>query len=91
MPYVYILESLKDGKFYTGSTIDLRKRLQEHNAGRTPSTKYRRPLKLVYFEEYATLGQARVREKALKQVKAGREKKILVASFPPEKLLSFIC
>ena len=90
MPYVYILESLKDGKFYTGSTIDLRKRLQEHNAGRTPSTKYRRPLKLVYFEEYATLGQARVREKALKQVKAGREKKVLVEQFPREKLKPFI-
>ncbi len=89
MPFVYILESLKDGQFYTGSTIDLCKRLQEHNAGRTPSTKYRRPMKLVYFEEFESLGAARVREKALKQVKAGREKKALVASFPPEKLLPF--
>ena len=42
---------------------------------RNPSTKYRRPLKLVYFEKYNTLGEVRVREKALKQVKAGWHKK----------------
>jgi len=86
MPFVYILKSLKDDKFYTGSTIDLRKRINDHNAGRTPSTKYRRPLRLVYFEEYASLGEARVREKALKQVKGGRDKKSLVLNFPQEKL-----
>jgi len=86
MPFVYILKSLKDQQFYTGSTTDLKKRIDEHNAGRTPSTKYRRPLELVYFEEYASLGAARVREKELKQVKGGREKKSLVLNFPQEKL-----
>ncbi|MEK7567254.1 MAG: GIY-YIG nuclease family protein [Patescibacteria group bacterium] len=30
MPYVYILKSLRDGRYYIGSTIDLDLRLQHH-------------------------------------------------------------
>ena len=37
--YVYILKSLVDGKFYTGYTSNLKKRLDEHNKGLTKSTK----------------------------------------------------
>jgi len=48
--YVYVLESLSDGNWYTGYTTNLRIRLKEHNLGRNNSTKNRRPLKLIYFE-----------------------------------------
>jgi len=75
--------------FYTGSTIDLAKRIKDHNSGYTPSTRYRRPLKLVYFEEYHTLIEARLREKALKGPKEGSRKKQLVNDFPEEKLEQF--
>lgn len=34
--YVYILESITDGTFYTGITEDLRARLKKHNAGEVP-------------------------------------------------------
>jgi len=39
MHYVYILISKKDGKFYTGSTNDLKRRFDEHNGGKVESTR----------------------------------------------------
>jgi len=47
---VYIVQSLKDGKLYTGFTDNLRKRILKHNLGKVFSTKSKRPLKLIYLE-----------------------------------------
>mgnify|MGYP001595728767 CR=1 FL=1 len=64
--YLYILYSEKDGKFYTGVTSDLRKRVKEHNSGKNISTAYRRPLKLIYYEAYLLKKDAEARERYLK-------------------------
>jgi hypothetical protein len=48
--YVYVLTSEKDHKNYTGYTQNLKLRLEQHQKGEVESTKYRRPLKLIYFE-----------------------------------------
>ena len=71
---VYVLKSLKDGRFYTGITNNLERRLKEHNKGKssTPSTKNRGPFMIVYREKVKTRGEARKREKYLKSG-AGRE------------------
>ncbi len=66
MFYVYILQSEKDMRFYVGSTNNLRRRLQEHNAGKVFSTKKRTPLKLIYYEACIDEADARKREKYLK-------------------------
>jgi putative endonuclease len=66
MYYLYVLKSLKDQEGYIGSTNDLKRRLSEHIKGLVPSTKPRRPLKLIYYEAYANETDARHREKALK-------------------------
>ena len=66
MAYVYILKSRKDGNLYTGSTNDLNRRLEEHNAGLVFSTKSRIPFELIYFEAYRSEKDARFREKNLK-------------------------
>ena len=66
MFYVYVLKSSKDGKLYYGSTNDLRRRVAEHNSGKVLSTKYRRPLKLVYYEAFLEEKDARQREQKLK-------------------------
>lgn len=50
MYYTYVLKSEKDGRFYTGVTNDLRKRLSGHNKGIVKSTKNRIPLRLIYYE-----------------------------------------
>lgn len=50
MFYTYVLKSKKDSKLYIGQSRDLKKRVARHNKGLVLSTKYRRPLKLVYYE-----------------------------------------
>lgn len=62
MYYVYILRSAKDGKFYTGCTNDLKRRVREHNAGRVESTRPRKPLDLVHYEAFIDKHDAFARE-----------------------------
>jgi len=64
--YVYVLLSEKDGNFYTGYTHDIEERLLYHNKGLVKSTKYRRPLRLIYFEACLSQQDATRREKYLK-------------------------
>jgi putative endonuclease len=66
MFYVYVIRSEKDGRFYVGMCTDLERRLREHNAGKTFSTKGYRPWALVFVEEYGSRTEARNREKFLK-------------------------
>ena len=72
MEYSYVLFSEKDGKFYVGSTGDLRNRLQQHNKGRVRSTAYRRPLRLIYYEGCLRVDDAQRRERYLKTGRGGR-------------------
>lgn len=63
--FVYILEC-SDGSFYTGSTINLEKRLSEHQNGEgARHTQKRLPLSLVYVEEFQQIHQAFYREKQI--------------------------
>ncbi len=64
--FVYVLISLKDKRFYVGYTETIEKRLLEHENGRVPSTKYRRPLKLLHYEFYINKTDAKAREVFLK-------------------------
>ena len=63
---VYAILSLKDQRIYVGMTSDLGKRLREHNAGKTKSTKGYRPWQLIYSESLPLRTEARAREKYLK-------------------------
>ncbi len=64
--YTYMLMSQKDRNFYTGVTNNLKKRFEKHNNGLVFSTKYRLPVKLVYFEACLNKHDAYQREKYLK-------------------------
>ena len=66
MYYVYVLLSGADGDFYTGSTGDLKHRVQEHSEGLVLTTRERRPLELVYYEACNSRKDACRREKYLK-------------------------
>lgn len=60
---MYILRCAND-TYYTGSTNDLEKRLEEHHLGIGANyTHKHRPVKLVYFEEFVSLEDAFQREK----------------------------
>ena len=78
MYYVYILKSLKDGRYYIGYTSNLEERIKKHNAGETKSLKYIRPLKIIYFEKYNTRQEAYKRERQIKRYKGGEAFKKLV-------------
>ena len=64
--YVYVLYSPSSRRFYTGMTQDFERRIQEHNNGKTKSTKGFRPWKLVYSEVAEDRVSARNRESFLK-------------------------
>lgn len=64
--YVYLIESLKNNDLYTGYTVNLIKRLKEHNQGLNFSTKANKPWKLIYYEACLYENDAKRREKYLK-------------------------
>lgn len=66
MYYFYVLKSKKDGKLYYGCTNDLKKRLEEHNDGKSTWTKNRGPFKIVYYEAYLSKEDAYQREHNIK-------------------------
>ena len=63
--YTYILEC-SDGSYYTGSTKNLERRLEQHQAGEgTNHTKKHLPVKLIYYEVYDKIDAAFYREKQI--------------------------
>jgi predicted GIY-YIG superfamily endonuclease len=66
MAWVYILKC-SDGSYYTGSAIDLEKRVAEHMAGTFDGyTSKRLPVELVFCYEMATMFEAFLRERQIK-------------------------
>ena len=77
MNYTYILRC-SDGSLYTGWTTDLNKRLEAHNSGNGAKyTKVRRPVELVYYEEYEDKKDAMKREYAIKQLSRDNKLKLI--------------
>lgn len=63
--YMYIL-LCSNGQYYTGSTIDLEKRLAQHQSGEGANfTRKYLPLELVYYEEFDRIDDAFYREKQI--------------------------
>jgi len=58
--------SKKDFNLYFGYTENLKSRIGQHNKGKVESTKYRRPLELIYFEGCLNRYDALKREKYFK-------------------------
>ena len=73
--FVYILEC-SDQSLYVGCTNDLAKRIKQHNESKWGAhyTKLRRPVKLLYSEQFNNLKTARRRELEIKGWR--REKKL---------------
>lgn len=69
---MYILKCCDD-TYYTGSTIDLERRLGQHKSGEGANyTMKRLPVELVYYEEFSRIDKAFYREK---QVQGWSQKK----------------
>ena len=66
--FVYILASRYKGTLYVGVARDLSRRVGEHKGGVVPGfTKTYKVHTLVYYEEYASILEARARERVLKR------------------------
>jgi putative endonuclease len=67
MFYVYFLKSHVGEHCYFGFSSDLKKRLEQHNQGKSAYTKRFMPWELVYYEAYSREDLARDRERQLKR------------------------
>lgn len=77
MNFTYLVKC-RDGTLYCGWTNCLEKRLEVHNSGKGAKyTKSRRPVELVYWEEFDTKEEAMRREAAVKRL-TRKEKEELI-------------
>ena len=75
--YVYILQC-SDGTFYTGYTTDPERRTRVHNSGKGAKyTRSRRPVELIYTEEYDNKTEAQRREYAIKQLTRAEKEQLI--------------
>ncbi len=81
MYYVYTLKSKKDNKFYIGTSSNLKIRINQHNSGKVESTRYRQPLKLIYYECYLNKKDAGRNEKYYKTTKGKTDLKKKLKSY----------
>ena len=82
MYYVYIIYSPSCGRYYTGCTENIAKRVSEHNRNIMRSTKDKGPWRLIYKEVFDIKTDALKREKAIKRYKGGTAFKRLISSVP---------
>ncbi len=90
MHSVYVLISLKDKKFYVGLTSNLSRRVKEHIDGKSPSTKSRRPLKLIYQEVHYNKQDAARREQYFKTTKGKHTLRQMVKNRLKELDINFV-
>ena len=69
--FIYILK-LSDNTYYTGITNNITRRFKEHSNGRSISTRYKRPVILIYLREANDRKTARRIEVKIKGMGAKR-------------------
>ena len=75
--YTYMVRC-SDGTLYTGYTNDIEKRTEAHNAGKGARyTRSRRPVELVYYEEYPTKEEAMSREWHIKRLTRKKKEELV--------------
>ena len=79
MLWVYVIKSQMTGRFYIGHTNNLKRRLEDHNRGKSRSVRNRGPFDLVYQEEFQDRSSAIKREKEIKRYKGGNAFKNLIS------------
>ncbi|MEZ4794864.1 MAG: GIY-YIG nuclease family protein [Flavobacteriaceae bacterium] len=80
--FVYILRCADDS-YYTGITSDLEKRLMQHNEGKTFDgyTLKRRPVTLVWYQEFNDPNQAISWEKRIKRWRRNKKEALIRNEF----------
>jgi putative endonuclease len=77
LPFVYILKC-KDNTYYTGYTVNLERRLEEHGQGLASKyTRGRTPVELVYVEKQPTKSEAMQREWQIKKLPRAEKQRLI--------------
>lgn len=67
-----------DDSLYTGYTVNMEKRLENHNKGiASKYTRSKLPVKIVYYEEFPTKSEAMKREAAIKGLSRDEKLKMI--------------
>ena len=76
--YTYIVECA-DGTYYTGYTVDITRRIKDHNTSTRGAkyTRHRRPVHLVYCERKASRHDAMVREAEIKRLTRKQKEELI--------------
>lgn len=80
MYYVYILQSQRNEKLYTGYSSNLKRRIAQHQRGEVHTTARMGEVKLIFYEAYINKEDARRREVYLKSTKGKRAIKLMLAN-----------
>lgn len=81
MPFAYMLRC-SDGSYYVGSTTSLEVRLVQHQTGEGAAyTRRRRPVELVWFEEFSRIDQAFAREKQVQGWSRRKREALMVGNY----------
>ncbi|PIR07154.1 MAG: hypothetical protein COV55_01850 [Candidatus Komeilibacteria bacterium CG11_big_fil_rev_8_21_14_0_20_36_20] len=76
--YYFYLARCNDNTLYSGYTNNIKRREQRHNIGRGAKyTKYRRPIKIIYFEIFNTRKKAMQREVQVKSWSKIQKEKLI--------------
>jgi putative endonuclease len=78
MWYVYILQCA-DKTLYTGITVDLARRLKEHNTSKLGAkyTLARRPVKIVYSKKFRNRSTASIAESKIKKLSKEEKNRLI--------------
>jgi predicted GIY-YIG superfamily endonuclease len=85
MYHVYIVRCA-DNSLYCGQTSDLERRIKQHNSASVRAARYtksRRPVVLVYSEQYSSLSEALKREAAVKKLSKQKKEALVSGNSTP--------
>ena len=83
--YVYILHNIEKKFTYAGYFEDIKKRFETHNKGGVTSTKAYLPLRLIHYEAYNNMKDAKRREEYFKTTKGKTMLKLMLKEYFSER------
>ena len=87
--YFFYILKCSDGSYYSGSTTNIENRIKTHNKGQGPAyTAKRRPVRLVYNEEFSSLDSAVKRERQIKKWTRAKKETLIYGETKKLKKLS---
>jgi len=86
--YMYILKC-SNGEYYTGSTTDLDRRMQQHQNGEGSNFSWKHlPVQLIYSEEFSSIGEAFKREEQIHKWSRAKKDALIKGDIEKLKALS---